>query len=64
MAKYADQFAEARASTSSSHTPKYFGFEKKSPHEHQVKEKDRFLQKVACYSCAKYGHKAVDCNDN
>ena len=64
MAKIADQFAEARATTSSSLTQKYFGSEKKSPHERQAKEKDRFLQKGACYSCGKYGHKAVDCNDN
>ena len=31
MAKYADQFAEARAITSSLLTEKYFGSEKKSP---------------------------------
>ena len=45
MAKFADQFAESRVTTLSSLTQKNVASEKKSPHERQVKEKDRFLQK-------------------
>ncbi|XP_052673702.1 uncharacterized protein LOC128155864 [Crassostrea angulata] len=66
MARYADQFAEARTVTSSSLTQKPF-FDRRQQSDRQPPYKDSVQQNqsgnaVKCYECGRQGHKAFNCN--
>ena len=64
MARYADQYVEARATTSSAVSQRQ-GYEKKSPGEksnfHSNTRDNNKDSKVKCFTCDKYGHKQYDC---
>nr|XP_034316846.1 uncharacterized protein LOC117686231 [Crassostrea gigas] len=66
MARYADQFAEARTVTSSSLTQKPL-FDRRQQSDRQPPYKDSVQQNqsgnaVKCYECGRQGHKAFNCN--
>lgn len=64
MARYADQFAEARATTSSFVTQKPVGFDRKPQFNCQQQSRSQGTpgsQRGQCYVCGRYGHKAVEC---
>ncbi|XP_052717957.1 uncharacterized protein LOC128190087 [Crassostrea angulata] len=66
MARYADQFAEARTVTSSSLTQKPL-FDRRQQCDRQPPYKDSVQQNqsgnaVKCYECGRQGHKAFNCN--
>lgn len=66
MARYADQFAEARTVTSSSLTQKPL-FDRRQQSDRQPPYKDSVQQNqsgnaVKCYECGRQGQKAFNCN--
>lgn len=64
MARHADQFAEARATTSSFITQKPVGFDRKPQFDRQQQSRNQatpVIQRGQCYVCGRYGHKAVEC---
>ncbi|XP_065936509.1 uncharacterized protein [Magallana gigas] len=66
MARYADQFAEARTVTSSSLTQKPL-FDRRQQSDRQPPYTDSVQQNqsgnaVKCYECGRQGHKAFNCN--
>ncbi|XP_052710767.1 uncharacterized protein LOC128185133 [Crassostrea angulata] len=65
MARYVDQFAEARATTSSSFvTQKPVGFDRKPQFDRQQQLRSQGTpgsQRGQCNVCGRYGHKSVEC---
>lgn len=66
MARYADQFAETRTTTSSSITQKPL-FDRRQTSNKQSQYKDTAQQNqggngVKCYECGRHGHKCFNCN--
>lgn len=64
MARYADQFAEARATASSFVTQKPVEFDRKRQFDRQQQSRSQGTpgsQRGHCYVCGRYGYKAVEC---
>lgn len=71
MAQFADQFAEARTTTSSFLTQKRFGFERnqqnnRQNNDRQYQPKDNVqatsTNQRGCFICGRFGHKANECD--
>lgn len=71
MAQFADQFAEARTTTSSFLTQKRFGFERnqqnnRQNNDRQYQPKDNVqatsTNQRRCFICGRFGHKANECD--